>query len=420
MEIDFNTHVKQEAELFGSLKDNLWHEVTDRVQNHKTELAIEAVGAVVISAGFAVATKNPEVLGQAMAPFFKKAIPLAGKAGLVGAGMDWAYKIGAPAIDVWNNPENLEQSKKMLAHNIGGGIVDYTTLTAAGIAGGVAGFKYMYEPKLRAPEFDPRPSLKLNEVPRTVENPEAFTTARSNDLPTDVRKLYEASFPKEERQPTEEVADLVERGRILVHTTRDASGKLEAFSFTSLHDESATKFAGLDFIATDAASRSDGIGSLHLQRVASTIKAERPDLVAMTLEMEHPKEPGLNPEELATRLRRAKFYDRLDAPNTNIKYNIIDFEDPAYRGLAEHRAFVFQPDKFNAVKTAHTFMTDEGGYQLGKFDPAVREFNKNNGYWQPPADIKLNAAGTAIYAGSYPRAFGYDNYDNQIVDKGFK
>jgi hypothetical protein len=44
MEIDFQTHVKQEAELFGSLKDNLWHEVTDRVQNHKTELAVERLG----------------------------------------------------------------------------------------------------------------------------------------------------------------------------------------------------------------------------------------------------------------------------------------------------------------------------------------------------------------------------------------
>ena len=28
---DFGTHVKQECELFGSLKDNLWHAVQDRV-----------------------------------------------------------------------------------------------------------------------------------------------------------------------------------------------------------------------------------------------------------------------------------------------------------------------------------------------------------------------------------------------------
>jgi hypothetical protein len=122
-----------------------------------------------------------------------------------------------------------------------------------------------------------------------------------------------------------------------------------------------------------------------LQRLNESIKASHPDLVAMTLEMEHPKEPGLSPEDIITRARRAKFYDRLDAPNTNIKYNIIDFEDPTYRGMAQHRAFVYKPEKFNAVKAAHTFMTDEGGYQLGKRDPAVLEFNKNNGYWEPPA-----------------------------------
>ncbi len=415
METDFQTHMKQEAELFGSLKDNLWHEVADRVQNHKGELAVEAVGAAVIAAGFGVMAKNPEILGEAMAPILKAAVPYVGKVGLGIAAVDWTCKIGAPAVDVWNNPSNLAQSKKYLAQNIGGGLVDYTVMGAGGIAGGMGGFKYAYEPKLRAPEFDPKPSLKLNEIPRAVENPESYTTARSKDVPADVRNLYEASFPKEERQPTEEVADLVERGRILVHTTRDAAGKLEAFSFTSLHDESPTKFAGLDFIATDAGSRSNGIGSLHLQRVASTIKESRPDLVAMTLEMEHPKEPGLNPEELATRMRRAKFYDRLDAPNTNIKYNIIDFEDPAYRGQAEHRAFVFQPDQFNAVKAAHTFMTDEGGYQLGKFDPAVREFNKNNGYWQPPAGIKLDSFGSAIFASNYPRGLGMESKEDQKI-----
>jgi hypothetical protein len=118
----------------------------------------------------------------------------------------------------------------------------------------------------------------------------------------------------------------------------------------------------------------------------------------MTLEMEHPGEPGLAPEEAALRARRSKFYDRLDAPNTNIKYNIIDFEDPEYRGPAQFRAFVFQPEKFNAVKAAHTFMTDEGGYQLGLKDQAVFEFNKNNGFWQPPYSGAVGGA-VAPFAG---------------------
>lgn len=63
--------------------------------------------------------------------------------------------------------------------------------------------------------------------------------------------------------------------------------------------------------------------------------------------------------------------------------------------MAQHRAFVFKPEEFNAVKAAHVFMTDEGGYQLGKFDPAVREFNKMNDFWQPPTDGRVGAASAA-------------------------
>ncbi len=336
------------------------------------------------------------MLGEALAPLIKTTIPYAGKVGVGLAVGDWGVKLGAPALDVWNNPENLARNKIALAENVGSGLVDYTAMGLGGIAGGYGAYRLTPELMPKAPAFDLKPSLKLNEQPRAVENPENFATTRANQLQPDVVALYEASFPKAERQPTDEVADLVNQGRIMVHTTRDADGKLGAFSFTSLHDEGSAKFAGLDFVATNEANRSQGIGSLHLQRVADSIKTERPDLAAMTLEMEHPKEPGIDPDELATRIRRSKFYDRLDAANTNIDYNIIDFEDPAYRGMAQHRAFVFDTDKFNAVKAAHTFMTDEGGYQLGKFDPAVLEFNKANGYWQPPTDWRVGAT-TAPY-----------------------
>lgn len=392
---DFCTNIGNEAELFASLKDNLWNSVQDRFQNHKGELVNEVATAALVGAGLAALTKNPALLGEALTPFVKSAIPLAGKVGVGLAVADWGIKLGAPAYDVWNNPKSLAHNKTVLAGNVGSGLVDYTAMGLGGIAGGYAAFRFTPELMPKAPAFDLKPSMKLNELPKTMEHPERFTTTRAKELEPDVINLYEASFPKAERQPVDEVADLVSRGRIMVHATRDADGKLGAFSFTSMHDETATKFAGLDFVATNEANRSMGIGSLHLHRVAESIKTERPDLVAMTLEMEHPKEVGIAAEELATRIRRSKFYDRLDAPNTNIKYNIIDFEDPVYRGMAQHRAFVFKPEEFNAVKAAHTFMTDEGGYQLGRFDPAVLEFNKMNGYWQPPTDWRVGAANTA-------------------------
>lgn len=390
---DLASKLNREADLFGSLKDNLWHEVNDHLRNNKTAIVAETAGAVILGVGIATLSKNPALLGETLAPIVKVGIPMAGKVG-IGLGVaDWGIKLGLPAYDTWQNPNNLEADEKGLARNVGAGLVDYTAMGLGGAVGGGLGWKLTPELMPKAPEIDLKPSLKLNEVPKTIDHPERFSTQRESELKPDVIKLYEASFPKEERQPTEEVADLVNRGRIIVHTTRADSGKLESFSFVSLHDESATKFAGLDFVATDEASRSSGVGSLHLRRLNESMKANHPDLVAMTLEMEHPKEPDLSADDIVIRARRAKFYDRLDAPNTNIKYNIIDFEDPAYRGMAQHRAFVYKPEKFNAVKAAHTFMTDEGGYQLGKRDPAVLEFNKNNGYWQPPNSSGAVASG---------------------------
>jgi len=388
----------REVKLLSSLKDNLFEEVREHIQHNLKAIAAESAGAFMAGVVMAAATKNPELMGKAIAPSIKSSLEFAKKAGIAVAAVDWLEKIGAPMVDVLQNPASMKRAQKQLAKNVGDGLVDYTAMTVAGLAGGVAAFKATPELMPKAPAFDPKPSLRLNQKPYEFAKPESLSTTQEMELRSDVVKLYERSFPKEERPPTSEVADLVKNGRILVHTTRDPEGALSTFSFVSMHDETPTKFAGLDFIATEDEGRSAGAGSLHLRRLVDDLKTKQPHLTAMTLEMEHHAEPGLAPEEAAIRARRSKFYDRLDAPNTNIDYNIINFEDPAYRGPAQFRAFVFQPDKFNAIKAAHTFMTDEGGYQLSLKDPTTLEFNKNNGVWQPPYSRAIGAA-VAAFAG---------------------
>jgi hypothetical protein len=387
-----------ESKLLNSLKDNLFDEVRNHIQKSPKAIAAESAAAFVAGAVMAAATKNPELIGKALAPAVESSLEFVKKTGIGVAAIDWLERVGAPMVDVMQYPTDLHRAQKQLAKNVGDGLVDYTAMTAAGLAGGVAAFKATPELMPKAPIFDPKPSLTLNQKPYEFSNPEKLSTTQEMDVKPDVVKLYEKSFPKEERQPTNEVADLVKKGRILVHTTRDPKGALSTFSFVSMHDETATKFAGLDFIATEDEGRSAGAGSLHLRRLVDDLKVKQPHLTAMTLEMEHPLEPGLAPEEAALRARRSKFYDRLDAPNTNIDYNIIDFEDPEYRGQAQFRAFVFQPDKFNAVRAAHTFMTDQGGYQLGLKDLATLEFNKSNGVWQPPFSRAIGGA-VAPFAG---------------------
>ncbi len=202
----------REGELFASLKDNLWDSVKDHLQHHKDEIIVEAAGAMVLGVGLAALTKNPALLGEALAPAVKAGVPFVGKVGIGLATADWAVKIGVPAYDVWNNPSNLASDKQMLASNVGSGLVDYTAMGIGGIAGGGIAWK------------------------------------------------------------------LTPKGRILVHSTRDNGGKLEAFSFVSLHDESPTKFAGLDFFATDEARQSTGVRSLHLQWLTQSLKTDRPDV----------------------------------------------------------------------------------------------------------------------------------------------
>jgi hypothetical protein len=165
----------------------------------------------------------------------------------------------------------------------------------------------------------------------------------------DVVLLYEKSFPKEERQPTAEVKRLVSEGRIVVHATRDGASKLHSFSFTSLHDETPFKFANLDFIATEPGNQSRGVGSLHAMRLNELLRGES-----------------------------------LDAPNTNVRYHILDFQDPSYRGPAQWRAWVYKPEEFDAVKAARLMLTDEGGYGLKPGSRQVREFDRLNNYWQIP------------------------------------
>jgi len=233
----------------------------------------------------------------------------------------------------------------------------------------------------------------------TKRPPNQHVTQKEATVKDDVIALYEKSFPKSELQPTAEVKELVASGRMAVHTTRDLDGSLRSFSFISMHDENALKFANLDYIATEQNLRSSGIGSLHAERLSKIVSQENPKFTALTLEMEHPKELGIAAEELAVRIRRAKFYDRLDAPFTNIKYNIIDFEDPAYRGMAHWRAWVYKPEEFHPVQAARNFMLAEGGYGLKPNSAAVREFDRANNYWANTLGIVGSAARASTIPG---------------------
>ncbi|MBX9687708.1 MAG: hypothetical protein K2X27_13455 [Candidatus Obscuribacterales bacterium] len=396
-----NEKFRDELSLCAGLPTNVCKQAIQHIQENPGKITETVLLGAVMGAGIACAVKNPAILGKGLSTGVMEVAEKSAPVFASMAALDWGCRLGAPALKVWQNDGQLNLARQDLARNIGSGLVDYSAGALGAIVGARAAWKLAPEWVNKSPAFDSRPSLALGEKPRVYDGSEAaLKTVKETGIADDVANLYEKSFPIEERQPLPEVAELVESGRIVVHTTRDAEGKLQGFSFTSMHDETATKFANLDFIATAEEMRSKGIGSIHLRRLRDLVGKENPELSALTLEMEHPKEAGLDDMVRAEREFRSKYYDRLDTPDTNIKFTILDFEDPSYRGPAQWRAWVYKPEKFDAVKTARTMYMDEGGYGLPKNSIQIKEFDRANNYWEAPFGPNRSAAYAAVLGGN--------------------
>jgi GNAT superfamily N-acetyltransferase len=233
---------------------------------------------------------------------------------------------------------------------------------------------------------------------RSYPHPEQIITKREQVIDPQVKALYEGSFPAEERQATEEVQSLIDSGQIRLDVTRDTEGQVMAYSFVSIHDQGALKFAHLDFIAVQPGGRSQGVGTEHFKRLVQNLQRENPQYAGMSLEMEDPNAPGLSTEEQAARQFRSKFYERLGARNELPGYNdagghyvapyhIVDFErieEPGYAAEdqpAEWRVYWFQhpgqppltePQRAEtAARMALEFYQDRSGYDMPAEHAAV-------------------------------------------------
>ncbi len=387
--------LRDEIDLLAHMPMDAGSKAVEHISKNPLSVGEQVLIGAAFGATIACAVKNPAVFGKTLSRGIMNTAEHSAPVFAGMAGLDWSYRVGAPMADLWQHG-NMYNAREKMGTNVGSGVVDYTAGAIGGVLGAKAAWSLTPEWVNVAPAFDRTPSVTLGEKPRVYDGDASkLKTVKENVIADDVKDLYEKAFPIEERQPLPEVQELMDKGRIITHTTRDADGNLQGFSFTSMHDETSTKFANLDFIAIPEEARSKGMGSEHFNRLRKLIGEEHPELSALTLEMEHPKEPGIDDSVRALREFRSKFYDRLDTPDTNVKFMIFDFEDPTYRGPAQWRAWAYKPEEFNAVKTARTMCMDEGGYGLAKNSIQIKEFDRANNYWEP----QYGAGRSGLYGG---------------------
>lgn len=127
----------------------------------------------------------------------------------------------------------------------------------------------------------------------------------------DWKKLYESSFPQDERMAVEEIRQHLRQGSMLLHKTVNKTNDLLCFSLT--FPVTNSDFMLLSYIATDPTKRSGGFGSKHMKRLVEILKAQFPNHLGLFLEIESTREQGLDPATHKARNRRLDFYQRLGA-----------------------------------------------------------------------------------------------------------
>ena len=141
--------------------------------------------------------------------------------------------------------------------------------------------------------------------------------------------VYEEAFPAGQRQGVDEIRSLVEAGAMELDETRDQDDRIACMTVTEVFDRVGPKFLLACYTATPPPLRSLGIGSIHRRRLVELLQAEHPDHLGLFSEIESTREPGLDPDTLATRRRRLAFFLRL-----GVQRLPIDYRFPSYHGGA--------------------------------------------------------------------------------------
>ena len=337
-----------ELTLAESLPHNFKQSFTSELKEHWPHLAVEAGVGLVVGAAVAAVSRNPALvgrvvgqvishenplaLGESMAKYVKpvmSALPYVfGTAAVADAG----HRIAVPGLDLAKHPENQAADEKLFANNVSSLVQDYTVTGVSGLAGAKFAWGRTAPYVNSGPEVDFSAQQKwaaenpgaLNKVAR-VADPGKYTFQQETSIKPDVEAEYNRAFPEEERQAVQGEGgynEKIQQGANLVYTLRDGqTGELAAAHILGVHDQpdplppatSLTRGFGNwltgkqptlqqsmhgDFIFVSQDLRSQGVGSHMYNLVVDAIQqkaiADGKNLVALTGEMEDPKEPAVD------------------------------------------------------------------------------------------------------------------------------
>ncbi len=135
-------------------------------------------------------------------------------------------------------------------------------------------------------------------------------------------RIYEASFPDDERQSIDEMKFCLSEGSMELDETRDETGRILCMTVTEIFRprHNHLPFLLACYTAVEPDYRGLGIGSVHRTKLDELLKAEYPRYTGIFSEIESTRVEGLTPEAMDIRQRRKRFFLKLGLQPLPVDY----------------------------------------------------------------------------------------------------
>lgn len=141
------------------------------------------------------------------------------------------------------------------------------------------------------------------------------------------RRIFEGGFPERLRAPWEEVSSDRRTDETSLVLVRDA----DPVAFVLLRAMGARAIY-LRYLVVDESRRGQGIGSAAWQHLIDHCRDA--GYAVLVWDVEHPDEEGIDQDERTIRLRRVRFYERLDG----VALPVPDYTNPHEDGSGTHES----------------------------------------------------------------------------------